>query len=129
MNELNIKELRKERGYSQAELAKKLGVSRQTIVNYEKGEVIPESKKELMYNILQIYPLDEVSENVEYYTKISGYEKKILEKEEEIAARNETIKLLKSKKEDISHQLKIIEILKTQIAIIKEAWHNDDNNL
>ena len=49
MYNLNIKELRKKKGWSQDTLAKKLGVSRQTIVNYEKGEVIPESKKELLY--------------------------------------------------------------------------------
>lgn len=129
MNELNIKELRKKKGLSQTELAKKLGVSRQTIVNYEKGEVIPESKKELLHSILQSDNTIITEENVEYYTKPSGYRKKILEKEEEISARMETVKLLKLKNEDPSHQLKIIEILKTQISIIKEAEENHKNNL
>ena len=45
MNALEIKEKRKKLGLTQDELAKKLGVSLKTISNYEKGEVIPESKK------------------------------------------------------------------------------------
>jgi len=130
MNELNIKELRKENGFSQEQLAKKLGVSRQTIVNYEKGEVIPESKKELLYNILQNKDVNFVQEKGEHYTlTISGYAKKILEIEEEIRIRTETIKILKDGKQDFSHQLKIIELLKTQISIIKEAEYNHKNNL
>lgn len=36
MKDLNIKELLKEIGFPQTELAKRIGVSRQTIVNYEK---------------------------------------------------------------------------------------------
>lgn len=130
MNDLNIKELRKEKGFSQTELAKKIGVSRQTIINYEKGEVIPESKKEILYNILQNKTIDFVNENAEHYTKPpSGYTKKILEIEEEIKVRMETIKILKDKKQDHSHQLKIIELLKTQISIIKEAEYNHKNDL
>jgi transcriptional regulator with XRE-family HTH domain len=131
MNNLNIKELRKEKGFSQVELAKKIGVSRQTIINYEKGEVIPESKKELLSNILQKESVDFVNEKGEYYTPTisSGYAKKILEIEEEIKIRTETIKILKDGKQDFSHQLKIIELLKTQISIIKEAEYNHKNDL
>ena len=40
MNNLEIKKKRKELGFTQEELAKKLGVSLKTISNYEKGEVI-----------------------------------------------------------------------------------------
>lgn len=128
MNELNIKELRALKGYSQTELAKKIGVSRQTIVNYEKGEVIPESKKELLYNILQDNNSNLLAEPTEHYTKSkSGYDKKILEKEEEIKLRLETVKLLKEKKLDPKHELTIISILRTQIEIIKEAEENHKN--
>ncbi|WP_281321986.1 helix-turn-helix transcriptional regulator [Flavobacterium aestivum] len=130
MKDLNIKELRKKKGYSQTELAGKIGVSRQTIVNYEKGEVIPESKKELLYNILQSENVDFVNEEREQYKPTTtGYGKKILEIEEEIKVRMDTIKLLKDQKQDYSHQLKIIELLKTQISIIKSAEHNHKNNL
>ncbi|WP_369616948.1 helix-turn-helix transcriptional regulator [Flavobacterium sp. CFS9] len=122
MNDLNIKELRTQKGLSQSELARKIGVSRQTIVNYEKGEVIPESKRDILYNILQPDHINLLAEPVEYFTKpITGYTKKIAEKEEEIEARLETIKLLKDKKQDYSHQEKIISILKEQIEIIKQA--------
>ncbi|WP_205727719.1 helix-turn-helix transcriptional regulator [Flavobacterium anhuiense] len=128
MNELNIKELRIQNGFSQTELAKKIGVSRQTIVNYEKGEVIPESKKELLYNILHNENSKTTPEIEEYYTKPkSGYDKKIQEKEEEIKARLETVKLLREKKLDPKHELTIISILRTQIEIIKEATENHKN--
>lgn len=128
MNELNIKELRTKNGYSQADLAKKLGVSRQTIVNYEKGEVIPESKKDLLYNILH-NDLKNDNNVIDHFEPTSGYTKKIREKEEEITARLETVKLLKEKKLDTAHELKIIAILKTQINIIKEAEHNHKNTI
>lgn len=130
MKELNIKELRNERGFSQAELAKRIGVSRQTIINYEKGEVIPESKKELLYNILHDITTDFVNEKVENYTTLpSGYAKRINEIEEEIKVRTETIKILKEGKQDFSHQSKITELLKIQINIIKQAEHNHKNDL
>lgn len=73
MYNLNIKELRKKKGWSQDTLAKKLGVSRQTIVNYEKGEVIPESKKELLYNILQDATENIVQESSIDYQILPGY--------------------------------------------------------
>ncbi|OXB01717.1 hypothetical protein B0A75_04560 [Flavobacterium oncorhynchi] len=130
MNDLNIKELRAQKGLSQSELAKRIGVSRQTIVNYEKGEVIPESKRDILYNILLNNDTDTDNELVGYYTKsLSGYSKKIAEKEEEIKARLETIRLLKEKKQDCSHQEKIISILKEQINIIKEAEETHKNDM
>lgn len=52
MNALEIKTNRKKLGLNQDELAKRLGVSVKTISNYENGEVIPESKKELLHKIL-----------------------------------------------------------------------------
>lgn len=130
MNDLNIKELRIQKGLSQNELAKKIGVSRQTIVNYEKGEVIPESKRDILYNILLNKETNVVKENVECYTKtLGGYSKKISEKEEEIKTRLETIKLLKEKKQDFSHQEKIISLLKEQIDIIKQAEENHKTDM
>tara|TARA_B100000378_G_scaffold70854_1_gene54069 strand:- start:4995 stop:5630 length:636 start_codon:yes stop_codon:yes gene_type:complete len=43
---------RKKLGLTQDQLAKKLGVSKRTIINYEKGETIPDSKSELLHQIL-----------------------------------------------------------------------------
>lgn len=51
MNALDIKENRKKLKLTQEELAKLLGVSKRTVINYEKGEVIPETKSELLRKI------------------------------------------------------------------------------
>lgn len=52
MNDLEIKKRREELGLSQLELANKIGVSRNTIINYEKGGVIPESKRQILESVL-----------------------------------------------------------------------------
>ncbi len=46
-----IRQKRKKLGLTQDQLAKKLGVSKRTIINYEKGEKIPDSKSELLHSI------------------------------------------------------------------------------
>jgi transcriptional regulator with XRE-family HTH domain len=48
---LDIKKERKNRGWSQEKLAKLLGVSRGTIVNYENDGVIPETKRPMLNRI------------------------------------------------------------------------------
>ncbi len=48
MNNIELKEKRKKLGLTQDMLAKELGVDRRTVINYEKGEVIPESKVKLL---------------------------------------------------------------------------------
>ncbi|MBO4368401.1 MAG: helix-turn-helix transcriptional regulator [Clostridia bacterium] len=40
-----LREMRKQKGWSQEELAEKLGVSLRTIVNYEKGQTYPRNRK------------------------------------------------------------------------------------
>lgn len=130
MKDLNIKELRKEKGFSQTDLAKRIGVSRQTIVNYEKGEVIPETKKELLYNILQNKPVDFVNEEGEDYTPtMKSYVQKIEEIDEEIKIRKETIKILIDTDQDYSHEQKMIDLLKKQKNLYKSAEFNHKNNL
>lgn len=52
MKALEIKQKRKQLGYTQEELAIRLGVSVKTISNYENGEMIPESKKALLRTVL-----------------------------------------------------------------------------
>jgi len=51
MTPLELKENRKRIGLTQDGLAKELGVDRRTIINYEQGEVIPESKVKLLHII------------------------------------------------------------------------------
>lgn len=53
MNGEDIKNLRKKLKLSQKDFGAKIGVSRQTIVNYENGDKIPDSKKQLLSNLLQ----------------------------------------------------------------------------
>jgi transcriptional regulator with XRE-family HTH domain len=130
MKDLNIKDLRNEKGFSQSELARRIGVSRQTIVNYEKGEVIPESKKELLYNILLDIPVLFVNKKGEEYTPtLKGYTNKVSEIEEEIKIRLGTIKILKNQNKDFSHEINMIELLKKQINLIKSAEFNHKNDL
>ena len=52
MNGLEIKKNRKKLGLTQLELAKLIGVSKNTVLNYEKGSVIPESKIAILGKIL-----------------------------------------------------------------------------
>ncbi len=52
---MNIKEERNKRGWTQKEMAKKLGVTSLTIINYEKNpKSIPESKLSLIAEVLGI---------------------------------------------------------------------------
>ena len=53
MDGLEIKKHRKRLGLTQEKLAKMIGVSTKTIVNYEGGGVIPESKKDILSVILK----------------------------------------------------------------------------
>lgn len=48
MNDLDIKEIRTFLGVTQAELAKRLGVSERTVQNWESGTTIPESKHAML---------------------------------------------------------------------------------
>lgn len=52
MNAEDIRKMRKTLKMTQTDLSKKLGVSLKTIQNYEAGEVIPDSKKELLRMVL-----------------------------------------------------------------------------
>lgn len=52
MNNLDVKKIRETLGLTQEELGQKIGVSRNTIINYEKGGVIPESKRTILNNLI-----------------------------------------------------------------------------
>ncbi len=49
----NLKNLRKQKGYSQEELADRLGVVRQTISKWEKGQSVPDS--EMLMKLADIF--------------------------------------------------------------------------
>lgn len=51
MNTIDVKKIRKNLNLTQQQLAEMIGVSRNTIVNYERGDVIPESKRALLCRI------------------------------------------------------------------------------
>lgn len=52
MNDIDIKEIRKSLGISQKELAEKVGVSANTIQNWEYGKPIPKSKNKILGSLL-----------------------------------------------------------------------------
>lgn len=52
MSNIDVREIRTKLGITQEELADMLGVSRNTIGNYERGGVIPESKSSILCKLL-----------------------------------------------------------------------------
>lgn len=48
MNNLDVRELREKLGLKQQEFADLIGVSRNTVINYEKGMPIPDSKSTIL---------------------------------------------------------------------------------
>ncbi|MBF4484401.1 helix-turn-helix domain-containing protein [Flavobacterium sp. CSZ] len=113
MNGLEIKEYRVKKGLTQEALAQLIGVSKNTILNYEKGKVIPESKNALLENIL-IFSEHNIATKIHNteYQNLTGYDKKITEIEDQI-----------------KHHYEIIKLLKEKIDIIRSAKHNHANNL
>lgn len=65
MDNSDVTTLRDNLGLTQEELAKKIGVSRNTIINYEKGGVIPESKIQLLQSLLEVSILNIGVESIE----------------------------------------------------------------
>lgn len=62
MNKEEIKKKREKKGLTQDQLAKLIGVTRQTVHNYEKGDVIPDSKIELLKRVLNEVPYSDSEE-------------------------------------------------------------------
>jgi transcriptional regulator with XRE-family HTH domain len=101
MNAKELKEKRIKLGFTQEELAIRLGVSKRTIINYEKGEVIPITKSELINNVLNELDINILNEPPENYIKVSPNE--IHEIEEIISERKKIIELSKEQM-IINHQ-------------------------
>ncbi len=58
-----LKEKRKSVGWTQQELAQRLGVSKGTIINYEKGKTIPESKTEILASVFGVESIREYKQH------------------------------------------------------------------
>lgn len=130
MNALEIKEGRKKLGFTQAELAKKLGVSVKTISNYENGEVIPESKMDLLHSILSNNTLNEAA--TEYHNP-NVFREKLIELQEKIKAREDYLLDLKNIKptnsSKIEHQKEIINILKMRLDLMMNSNIEQQENV
>jgi len=111
---MQIKEKRKEYNLTQDEFGKLVGVSRQTIVNWENGSTIPESKLDFMRTLFdkldngdstdlaQLYkghvkePGDKYKTTEDKERYIQSLERIIISKDEQIKAMQDSIVFLKS---------------------------------
>jgi len=135
MNNLEIKKRRKELGFTQQELADLIGVSKNTIVNYEKGLKIPDSKIPLLnktlfenYNIEHDLNANIVKEGQSKYFTISGYDKKINQLKELIKERRENLNFLPENHEDRKQILEIIKIYEERIRFIEIGKKDSQEN-
>lgn len=127
MKALEIKKKRKELGLTQADLAKSLGVSLRTISNYEKGEVIPETKQGLLHAILSN---NSINEPETLYKKLTPYNQRTVEVEDKIREIDNIINLAKETddKKTEAHYLELKKLLQKQIQLILIAKkeHKED---
>ena len=128
MKSIELKKLRKEKGLTQEQLAKIIGVSTKTIVNYEKGTVIPNSKREILHNTLIIdnslpkvsFEYDSLPTNGLKEIKLSH---SVIELIEELNERKRIIELLYKNNARFDHQLVMISLVETRLKI--ELGHFD----
>ncbi len=106
MNSKNIKELRKKIKMTQEELGRAIGVSKRTIINYEKGEVIPQTKNEILHNIASSLEKNVNAASIIYNRtpcsdtdKVETLERLLSEKDRLLAAKDEIITMLKKTKD------------------------------
>lgn len=101
----NIRNQRKRKGFSQEELAEAVGVSRQTIVNWENGKVMP-----LLENIEEMCRIFNVS-----YEELAGKSKL-----EDASTEAEEIAVAEAEKEDVclTDEKKSKKLNAVQIALL-----------
>ena len=73
----NIYNLRKEKGYSQEELAHKCNVSRQAISKWEADEVMPDTNNLLILSKIFHITIDELLENEVHTAKPDTFDKSV----------------------------------------------------
>jgi len=76
MKALWIKEKRKTLGITQEQLAKLIGVSKRTIINYEKGEKIPDTKSEILHKVLSLEEHNKNADDLIINTNGNKFEQK-----------------------------------------------------
>lgn len=90
MNNIDILKIRKDLNMSQQAFAELLGVDRRTIINYEQGRSIPESKKKMLQMIVNNEI--QISESAEITLETQKEnEKKLLLLIEELQKENEIL--------------------------------------
>lgn len=90
MNNIDITKIRKDLNMSQQAFAELLGVDRRTIINYEQGRSIPESKKKMLQMIVNNeIQLSESAESTSESQKEN--EKKLLQEIEALRAENKKL--------------------------------------
>lgn len=115
MNDLDIIKIREELGVTQKEFAELIGVDRRTVINYEQGKIIPQSKKKLLELLLQGKRKESVSLasiNTENNCKeqIENLNREILELKDHI----------KTLKELIAEKSLIVDFFKSENLRLKE---------
>lgn len=128
MNALEIKKKRKELGLTQADLAKSLGVSLRTVSNYEKGEVIPETKQGLLHTILSN---NSTKEPEAIYHKTNPYNKRIADVQDKIEEIDKIIGLAKetSDQQTVLHYTELKKLLEKQIQLIEIAKKDHEEDI
>ena len=113
MKAIQLKKMRKNSGFTQQELANLIGVSLKTIQNYESGEVIPETKHEILHRVLSKTILNDPQSNYEI-TQKEHFEKveKLLN---ELKLKDKIIDLLTEKN----------DLLNEKIHWINKAYKNE----
>ena len=129
MSDLEIKQIRKNLKISQTELAKMLGVSLRTIQNWEAGETIPNTKHEILRNLLSNEQVNEISKiniSINKTENISNDLSDIdLLKKENTLIKNE----VSVYKELAEARLEVIEGLKFKIASLEQTIITKDEKI
>lgn len=122
MNAIEIKEKRLILGFTQKELAKRVGVSTQTINGYENGKEIPTTKYQILDTILNQNISNIIKEPSAIYNKnYTENDEKIIQLEERLKEYKEISFLLKDDPVNLKHQLEMIKLIETQLDIRKKT--------
>jgi len=119
MNNLDIIKIREELGLSQLKFAELIGVDRRTVINYEQGKIIPESKKKLLNLLLQ--EKRSVSEPLlenNYKEQLENMTREILDLKDHI----------KTLKELVEEKTTLVVIYKSENVLLKQKIDELERN-
>jgi len=115
MSNLDIIKIREELNVTQKEFAELIGVDRRTVINYEQGKIIPESKKKLLELLLQ-GKRDQSESSVKNHSE-NNCKEQLENKDGEILELKDHIKTLKNFLEE---KTIVSEFLKAENTRLKE---------